>query len=146
MSNHKIILNLNDLEIKLLRDATANLDGHVDPLYLDLGGLLVSAKLQLKIANAILDSSYNLPPIQQEPFVHPDFSGLGVPKSSSASIKINDRVEIKCGEGHVVKVINTCDGDKIKVVLDHPVEVRCYNGDVTHLQEFWVTSFDVKRI
>jgi hypothetical protein len=132
MNTHAILLNLNDLEIKLLRDATANLGTDC----------VNDVTLQLKIAHAILDSSYSLPSIQQEPFV--DFSGLGIAKSSS--VKINDRVEIKTGEGHVVKVINTRDGDMIKVVLDQAIEVRCYNGDVAHLQEFWVTSFDVKRI
>ena len=135
MNTHAILLNLNDLEIKLLRDATANLGTDC----------VNDVTLQLKIAHAILDSSYRLPPIQQEHFV--DFSGLGVAKSSSIdTIKPLDRVEIKTGVGHVVKVINTRDGDMIKVVLDQAIEVRCYNGDVAHLQEFWVTSFDIKRI
>lgn len=136
MNTHAILLNLNDLEIKLLRDATANLDTDC----------VNNVTLQLKIANAILDSSYRLPPIQQEPFV--DFSGLGVAKSSSIdTIKPLDRVRIKCGEGHVAKVINTCNGDMIKVVLDQAMEVRCYNGDVAHLHSVWVTPSDgIKKI
>jgi len=139
MNTHTILLNLNDLEIKLLRDATANLGTDC----------VNNVTLQLKIAHAILDSSYRLPPIQQEPFV--DFSGLGIAKSSSTvnEIKLHDRVETEYGVGTIVKIIEEgyCgDPDTYQVQLDNPVMVISSSNKKEILHNFSVLSIDVKKI
>lgn len=58
MKTNTIILYLNDEEIELLREAVSEL-GLENSDYVTL---------QLKVANAILDSDYLSPPIQQVPY------------------------------------------------------------------------------
>lgn len=58
MKTNTLILNLTDAEIALLRESVSRLG------IIDKG----CVTLQLKIANAILDSGYLQPPIQQNPY------------------------------------------------------------------------------